>query len=34
MDQLSSMDASFLYLEAPERSMHVGSLMFFEFPEG
>lgn len=34
MDQLSSMDASFLHLETPETPMHVGSLMVFELPEG
>ena len=34
MDQLSSMDASFLHLETPETPMHVGSLMLFELPEG
>src|SRR6476620_2978404 len=33
MDQLSSMDASFLHLETPETPMHVGSLMLFELPE-
>lgn len=34
MDQLTSMDASFLHLETPETPMHVGSLMLFELPEG
>ncbi|WP_128970397.1 WS/DGAT/MGAT family O-acyltransferase [Bradyrhizobium tropiciagri] len=34
MDQLSSMDASFLHLETPETPMHVGSLMIFDLPEG
>ena len=34
MDQLSSMDASFLHLETPETPMHVGSLMLLELPEG
>ena len=34
MDQLSSMDASFLHLETPETPMHVGSLMVFDLPEG
>lgn len=34
MDQLSSMDASFLHFETPETPMHVGSLMLFELPEG
>ena len=34
MDQLSSIDASFLHLETPETPMHVGSLMLFELPEG
>jgi len=33
MDQLSSMDASFLHLETPETPMHIGSLMLFELPE-
>ena len=33
MDQLSSIDASFLHLETPETPMHVGSLMLFELPE-
>jgi hypothetical protein len=31
---LSSIDASFLHLETPETSMHVGSLMLFDFSEG
>jgi len=34
MDQLSSIDASFLHLETPETPMHVGSLMLFELTEG
>jgi diacylglycerol O-acyltransferase len=34
MDQLSSMDASFLHLETAETPMHAGSLMLFELPEG
>lgn len=34
MDQLSSMDASFLHFETPETPMHVGSLMLFELPDG
>ena len=34
MDHLSSVDASFLYLETPETPMHVGSLMLFELPAG
>ncbi len=34
MDHLSSMDASFLYLETPETPMHVGSLMLFDLPDG
>jgi diacylglycerol O-acyltransferase / wax synthase len=34
MDQLSSIDASFLHLETPETPMHVGSLMLLELPEG
>jgi diacylglycerol O-acyltransferase len=34
MDQLSSIDASFLHLETPETPMHVGSLMLFELPDG
>jgi diacylglycerol O-acyltransferase len=34
MDQLSSLDASFLHLETPETPMHVGSLTVYELPEG
>ncbi len=34
MDQLSSMDASFLHFETPETPMHVGSLMLFDLPDG
>ena len=34
MDQLSSIDASFLHFETPETPMHVGSLMLFELPAG
>src|SRR6201990_430223 len=32
--KLSSMDASFLYLETPEMPMHVGSMAIFRVPEG
>src|SRR5688572_13500419 len=32
MKQLSGLDASFLYLEAPEMPMHVGALHVFEMP--
>ena len=32
--KLSSLDASFLYLETPEMPMHVGSLALFEAPPG
>src|SRR3954453_7418142 len=31
--KLSSMDASFLYLETPEMPMHVGSMAIFRIPE-
>jgi WS/DGAT/MGAT family acyltransferase len=31
--KLSSMDASFLYLETPEMPMHVGSIAIFRLPE-
>src|SRR4029079_693113 len=31
--KLSSMDASFLYLETPEMPMHVGSMAIFRVPE-
>jgi len=34
MQTLSSLDASFLYLETPEMPMHVGALHVFELPEG
>ena len=34
MDQLSSLDASFLHLETPETPMHVGSLILVDLPEG
>lgn len=34
MDQLSSIDASFLHFETPETPMHVGSLMLFDMPDG
>src|SRR6476660_6452242 len=34
MDQLSSIDASFLHLETPETPMHVGSLILIELPQG
>ena len=30
--KLSSMDASFLYLETPEMPMHVGSMAIFRLP--
>ena len=32
--KLSSLDASFLYLETPEMPMHVGSMSIFRLPEG
>jgi diacylglycerol O-acyltransferase len=32
--KLSSVDASFLYLETPEMPMHVGSMAIFRLPEG
>ena len=32
--KLSSMDASFLYLETPETPMHVGSMAIFKPKEG
>jgi hypothetical protein len=31
--KLSSLDASFLYLETPEMPMHVGSMAIFRLPE-
>ena len=34
MDQLSSIDASFLHLETPETPMHFGSLILIELPQG
>jgi diacylglycerol O-acyltransferase / wax synthase len=34
VDQLSSLDASFLHLETPETPMHVGSLVLLDLPEG
>ncbi|MDE2565044.1 MAG: wax ester/triacylglycerol synthase family O-acyltransferase, partial [Burkholderiales bacterium] len=34
MDQLSGLDATFLYLETPEMPMHVGALHVFELPAG
>ena len=34
MKTLSSLDASFLYLETPEMPMHVGALHVFELPAG
>ena len=34
MQQLSALDALFLYLETPETPMHVGSLMLFQKPKG
>jgi len=32
--KLSSLDASFLYLETPEMPMHVGSMAIFRLPDG
>jgi diacylglycerol O-acyltransferase / wax synthase len=32
--RLSSLDASFLYMETPEMPMHVGSLSLFQLPDG
>ena len=34
MQQLSALDALFLYLETPETPMHVGSLFLLEKPKG
>jgi WS/DGAT/MGAT family acyltransferase len=34
MQQLSSLDAAFLYLETPEMPMHVGALNVYELPAG
>jgi diacylglycerol O-acyltransferase len=34
MDQLSALDASFLYLETPEMPMHVGAMQVFVLPAG
>jgi diacylglycerol O-acyltransferase / wax synthase len=34
MQQLSALDALFLYLETPETPMHVGSLILFQKPKG
>jgi len=34
MQQLSSLDAAFLYLETPEMPMHVGALAVYELPAG
>ena len=34
MQQLSGLDATFLYLETPEMPMHVGALHLFELPAG
>lgn len=34
MQQLSGLDASFLYLETPEMPMHVGALHLYELPPG
>ncbi len=34
MDQLSGLDAAFLYLETPEQPMHVGGLNICELPPG
>ena len=31
--RLSSLDASFLYIETPEMPMHVGSLAIFQLPD-
>ena len=31
--KLSSLDASFLYLETPEMPMHVGSMAIFRLPD-
>lgn len=34
MQQLSGLDATFLYLETPQMPMHVGALQLFELPAG
>jgi hypothetical protein len=34
MQQLSGLDATFLYLETPEMPMHVGALHVLELPAG
>ena len=34
MQQLSGLDATFLYLETPEMTMHVGALHVFQMPPG
>ena len=34
MNQLSGLDATFLYLETPAMPMHVGALHVFELPAG
>ena len=34
MDQLSGLDATFLYLETPEMPMHVGAMQVFVLPAG
>jgi WS/DGAT/MGAT family acyltransferase len=34
MQQLSGLDATFLYLETPQMPMHVGALQVFELPAG
>ncbi len=34
MQQLSGLDASFLYMETPEMPMHVGAMHVFEMPAG
>ena len=34
MQQLSALDALFLYLETPETPMHVGSMVLFKKPKG
>jgi len=34
MDQLSGLDATFVYLETPEMPMHVGAMQVFVLPKG
>ncbi|WP_114905498.1 WS/DGAT/MGAT family O-acyltransferase [Ornithinimicrobium murale] len=34
LDRLTPVDSSFLYLEGPATSMHVGSVLVFDMPEG